>query len=180
MLVFPDNTVLINFAILRRMDLLERLLGGNGVWCLTVSRECDTGAAEPGQEDLGQAKNFLGSAILPTQAERIDTGILRAELASPGEPGWMHMGEAETIAVITSRHGSGALFVTDDEGARRLAKSNKIQSVSTWMMLKLAAKRDLIDEAVLLGYVRQLKSAGRSGAPASLRTVADVRAWVRS
>jgi hypothetical protein len=28
--MFPDNTVLINFAIINRMDLLEKLANGNG------------------------------------------------------------------------------------------------------------------------------------------------------
>jgi hypothetical protein len=30
-LMFPDNTVLINFAIINRMDLLARLANGNGM-----------------------------------------------------------------------------------------------------------------------------------------------------
>jgi hypothetical protein len=29
--MFPDNTALINFAIINRMDLLERLANGNGL-----------------------------------------------------------------------------------------------------------------------------------------------------
>jgi hypothetical protein len=38
--MFPDNTVLINFAIITRMDLLSRLANGNGRWCATVAAEC--------------------------------------------------------------------------------------------------------------------------------------------
>ncbi|AEH08929.1 hypothetical protein FsymDg_1462 [Candidatus Protofrankia datiscae] len=47
-LLFPDNTVLINFAILNRMDLLGRLANGNGRWCATVAAECDASAQQPG------------------------------------------------------------------------------------------------------------------------------------
>jgi hypothetical protein len=46
-LMFPDNTVLINFAIINRMDLLERLANGNGRWCATVAIECAESAKRP-------------------------------------------------------------------------------------------------------------------------------------
>lgn len=39
-LTVPDNTVLINFALINRMDLLSRLANGNGRWCATVATEC--------------------------------------------------------------------------------------------------------------------------------------------
>jgi hypothetical protein len=38
-LFFPDNTVLVNFALINRMDLLERLTNGHGTWCGTVAAE---------------------------------------------------------------------------------------------------------------------------------------------
>jgi hypothetical protein len=46
-LVFPDNTVLVNFALISRMDLLERLANGHGAWCGTVAAECRTSAKIP-------------------------------------------------------------------------------------------------------------------------------------
>ncbi len=39
-LLFPDNTVLINFALLHRMDLLEALANGNGRWTVTIEADC--------------------------------------------------------------------------------------------------------------------------------------------
>jgi hypothetical protein len=46
-LMVPDNTVLINFAIINRMDLLARLANNNGKWCATVASECAESANRP-------------------------------------------------------------------------------------------------------------------------------------
>src|SRR5258708_39873638 len=47
--MFPDNTVLSNFAIINRIDLLSRLANGNGRWCATggVARRCHGSAVGP-------------------------------------------------------------------------------------------------------------------------------------
>ncbi|WP_322749828.1 MULTISPECIES: hypothetical protein [unclassified Frankia] len=62
-LLFPDNTVLINFAIINRMDLLERLANGNGHWCATVASECDSSAQRPGLSALANAKDRRPQAV---------------------------------------------------------------------------------------------------------------------
>lgn len=38
-LIFPDNTVLCNFAAVERIDLLMDWLRGRGRWCAAVHRE---------------------------------------------------------------------------------------------------------------------------------------------
>jgi len=55
----PDNTVLINFAIIRRMDLLAELLRGQGSWCISIARECRQSQAY--YPDLAQA-GAIGAA----------------------------------------------------------------------------------------------------------------------
>lgn len=42
--LFPDNTVLISFALINRMDLLRRLANGKGRWCASVASECRNSA----------------------------------------------------------------------------------------------------------------------------------------
>jgi hypothetical protein len=64
--MFPDNTVLINFAIINRMDLLERLANGNGQWCATVSGECAESARYPGLAALSTAETIFGEPLYPT------------------------------------------------------------------------------------------------------------------
>jgi hypothetical protein len=102
-LMFPDNTVLINFAIINRMDLLGRLANGNGQWCATVAIECSASAKRPELAALGGAGEIFGEPLRPDEAEHQDIGVLRDQLAAPGEPRTQHLGEAET-----SQSSSGA------------------------------------------------------------------------
>jgi hypothetical protein len=113
LLLFPDNTVLVNFALVSRMALLETLLARRGKWTLTIAGECDRGSRIPGQQDMALAASFLGEPIVPTAGERISTLVIQAQLAAPGDRASAHLGEAESFAVIGSR-ALPAIFVTDD------------------------------------------------------------------
>jgi hypothetical protein len=132
-LLFPDTTVLINFALVRRMDLFEPAAGGGrGRWCGTVAKECGASAQQPGLQDLGRVPGILGAPLYPeTGAERLEVQHLRTQLASPGDRPTDHLGEAETLAIIISRHELTAFFVTDDRGAAALAVSHGVPVVTT-------------------------------------------------
>lgn len=112
-LLFPDNTVLINFAIINRMDLLERLANGNGRWCATVASECGLSAREPDLGPLAVAGAVFGSPWFPDAAEHQDARLLRQELASPGDHPHQHLGEAETLSIMI-RRGVQGFFATPD------------------------------------------------------------------
>ncbi|WP_239380090.1 hypothetical protein [Frankia sp. CIT1] len=163
-LLFPDNTVLINFAIINRMDLLERLANGHGHWCATVASECDSSARKPGLAALADARGIFGSPWFPDAAELQDTRLLREELASPGDHPHRHLGEAETLAIMIRRRVHG-FFVTDDNDAVRLAARNKIKVVRTWHLLKVAAKREWVDADALWGYTQTLRTHQRGSPP---------------
>lgn len=173
-LFLPDNTVLINFAIIRRMDLLAELLKGQGAWCVSIARECAKSQAY--HPDLDQAGAMFGSPLVPTAAERIDTNILREAMASPGEPATQHLGEAETIAIITARR-LDCLFLTDDGGAAVLARRHGIAAVSTWDLLRLAHRTNKVTRPVLTGYLRTLKDANR-GQPRNITSLDDLTPWL--
>lgn len=164
-LLFPDNTVLINFAIIDRMDLLERLANGNGRWCATVARECDRSARESNLGALAQARGIFGSPLAPDAAEHQDARRLREELASPGDHPHQHLGEAETLAIMTRRHLQG-FFVTDDQSAVRLAAREGIPTVGTWHLLKVANKVEFLDAETLWGHTQTLRAKRRGGPPA--------------
>jgi hypothetical protein len=115
--MFPDNTVLINFAIINRMDLLEKLANGNGQWCATVAGECSESAKYPGLAALSAAEDIFGEPLYPDPAEHQDVQVLRNRLASPGDPPTKHLGEAETVAIITRRRLS--CFLSPTIAARR-------------------------------------------------------------
>ena len=44
--LFPDNTVLCNFAAVDRLDLLKSVLGGRGRWTEAVAYEASRSAAK--------------------------------------------------------------------------------------------------------------------------------------
>lgn len=176
-LLFPDNTVLINFAIISRMDLLERLANGNGAWCATVAQECAASSREPGLEGLAGADVIFGSPWFPQAAEHLDTSMLRQELASPGDGPKKHLGEAETLAIMLRRQVVG-FFVTDDRGARRLAAKYGIRVTTTWSLLRMAHKKSWVDEDALWGYVQTLR-ANRRGAPPEVSDRVSFDKWLQ-
>jgi hypothetical protein len=96
-LLFPDNTVLVNFALINRMDLLEKLVNGRGRWCATVAFECARSAQEPGLDAMNLANDIFGSPWYPQSgAERQDIEIMRLALARPGDAPYQRQGTALT------------------------------------------------------------------------------------
>jgi predicted nucleic acid-binding protein len=161
-LFFPDNTVLINFAIIGRVDLLEKLANGNGRWCLSISQECAKSARVEGLESLNGVRAFLGRPLEPTPAELLSTRILRDSMAAPGDRPTKHLGEAETITIVTSRDlQSTAIFISDDTGALIHAKAQGIRIADTWDLLDLAVRVDQISTEEHAQYTAALQAAGR-------------------
>ena len=161
-LMFPDTTVLINFAHINRMDLLARLANGNGCWCASVASECARSARQSDLTALDDAGDIFGDPLRPDPAEYQDTIALRDQLAAPGDAPSKHFGEAETVAIITRRHlNLNCFFVTDDRDAARLASRNGIRVADTWLLLRIAHRRLGLDADVLWGYVQTLQRQGR-------------------
>lgn len=178
-LLFPDTTVLVNFALLRRMDLLEVAAGGGrGRWCGTVAKECDASAHQRELQDLRLVPTILGTPLYPeTGAERLEVQHLRTELASPGDRSTDHLGEAETLAIITSRRELTAFFVTDDRGAARLAASRGVRAITTWDLLRTLLRHARITDDEARSFVRTLHAARRA-LPTGCRTEDDVWRWL--
>lgn len=176
LVTFPDNTVLINFAIINRMDLLERLANGNGRWCATVAAECSESAKLPGLAALDGAGAIFGEPLFPDQAEHQDVLVLRDQLASPGDKPTAHLGEAESIAIIVRRR-LRCIFVTDDRDATRVAAQNGIQVVGTWRFMKVAYRQGWIDADTFWGYAQTLKGHDR-GMPPGVRDRLSFDKWL--
>lgn len=164
-LLFPDNTVLVNFALINRMDLLAKVTNGNGQWCATVASECERSAQEPGLGAMRSARDIFGDPLFPeTGAERLDAQSLRRELAQPGDEPHKHYGEAETLAIMSRRSIDG-FFVTDDGDAGRLARNNAIKVLSTWDLLRLAVRCKFVDADTAWGYTQTLRDKRRGMPP---------------
>lgn len=177
-LLFPDNTVLINFAIISRLDLLSKLARDNGRWCATVAQECAQSARQPGLAALAGAGEIFGEPLYPDAAELQDATILRDELAVPGDARKAHLGEAETLAIIIRRR-PACFFVTDDREATRLASKHSVTVVSTWRLLLVAHQATWVDADTLWGYVQTLRGQCR-GTPAGVTDRPSFDKWVAS
>jgi predicted nucleic acid-binding protein len=176
-LFFSDNTVIVNFGLINRMDLLERLMNDRGSWCATVASECEQSSRIRGLEAMSTAPSIFGDPLYPDSgAEHLDIEMLRVELAEPGDPIHKHRGEAETIAII-SRRQIEAIFVTDDRSAARLADRYGIRSVGTWDLMRLAARVKLVDPDTLWGYLVTLRQNGR-GRPMTVHDRASFERWI--
>lgn len=176
MLMFPDNTALINFAVINRMDLLNSLTRGHGRWCATVATECAESAQFGQLSALEHAIDIFGEPYYPDQAELQDARILRDQLAGPGDPATKHFGEAETIAIVVRRQ-LNCVFITDDKEAQRLASSHGVRTADTWRLLKMARRAGLVDDDTLWGYVQTLKGQDR-GTPPGVRDRKSFDNWL--
>lgn len=175
-LLFPDNTVLINFALINRMDLLTRLANRHGRWCASVASECHASASHAGLGAVTDADAIFGQPLFPDHAELIDARLLRAELASPGDHPHQHLGEAETLAIMLRRRVTG-FFVTDDRDASRLAAKHGVAVTSTWGLLRVASRQCWVDTDTLWGYIQTLGRNDR-GRPPGVTDRATFDKWL--
>lgn len=175
---FPDNTVLVNFAHIQRMDLLKKLLNGKGKWCATVAQECDRSSNVSGLATMKYAQSIFGEPLYPeNQVEYLHVVLLRGQITQPYDPPEKSLGEAETLAIMSRRFMAG-YFITDDKEAARLARQNNITVVSTWDLLKLAVNAKLVDVDTLWGYVQTLGTLGR-GAPIRVSDRISFDEWLQ-
>lgn len=70
--VFPDNTVLCNFAAARRVDLLHTFLGDRGRWVEAVAYEAQNSAAY-----LPDLTSLITGRVLGEPIELVDPAHIR-------------------------------------------------------------------------------------------------------
>lgn len=173
---FPDNTVLIYFALMGRQDLLLELLDGRGAWTITIEGECRRSSMEDGLGGLSVFLDGFDGAIIPSPAERTDSALLRSRLAKPGDSEQSHLGEAETLAVVSGRRLS-AIFLTDDQGATSLAKSIDIPVAGTLDLLRVAVRSGRLSADAVPALGALLEERGRR-LPGMPRTGPELHLWL--
>lgn len=159
---FPDNTVLVNFAYLHRMDLLRRL-ARNPAWCATVADECSRSSQGPDLEDMAEAWGIFGEPLRPdSPVEHLTVQDYKRRLGKPGDSAYSNLGEAETLAIIECRS-IEAIFVTDDAAAAAIARGSQLQIkvASTWDLLWVATRRGFVDRDTAWSYVSILRTKSR-------------------
>lgn len=192
---FADNTVLVNFGYLQRMDVLERLVGGRGRWCRIVSEECTRHSRRDGLGDMAKAWGFMGDPVDPSNAERQQTLRLRNDLREIKDDGAPHdyragdggdLGEAETLAVMWERF-NGSFFITDDRSAALRAAGAEdgrytaipVKVITTFHLLRLAARVRLLDTDAAYAAVTDLRRGGH-GVPHELHSRPGWDAFIQS
>lgn len=160
-LFFPDNSVLVSFAHIGRLDVLEELLQGRGHWVGAVAAECENSANYPGLSDLARVPAFMAPTLIAERAELVDARVIQAQLRAPGDPPAKSYGEAETIAVVVRRQ-LQTVFLTDDGDAISYISEHEpsIRTVRTNELLALAVRAGLIsrDDALAgLATLRRLR-----------------------
>lgn len=128
-----------NFAVIDRMPLFEIAMRGRGRWTQAVEQEVRLNSNSLQFRSLKAliTGRWLGDAIeLDSDEDREAVQQIRAALGGfPAEP-LRHLGEAESIrAIQTRRELQTAIFLTDDEDAKYLARHRGITVKDTrWLM----------------------------------------------
>ncbi len=145
--LFPDNTVLCNFAAVDRLDLLRSVLDGRGRWTEAVAYESTRSARVLPVLGRLAADCWLGEAIEISDESEIQqvNAIRRAVFGGTDDEPLKHLGEAQTCFVILKwSELAGSWWISDDREALRYARLRGITTRETI---------DLVSIAVVNGYI---------------------------
>ncbi|OLT18807.1 hypothetical protein BJF80_14600 [Serinicoccus sp. CUA-874] len=141
-LVFPDTTVLINFALCDQMELLAELVNGRASWTASVATECNDQAQDWDLPKMLDAHTIFGTPLVPNGTkEHLEITGHQAYFRQPGDGPRKHLGESETLAIIDCRR-IESVFVTDDRKVPDRAVSHNVQvhCITTWDLVRLAVR----------------------------------------
>jgi hypothetical protein len=140
--VFPDNTVLCNFAAVGRLDLLEAVLLGRGRWTEAVAYEASRSASALPDLAAIAKEGWLGEPIEiedeaeVRQIERVRRSVFGGEDAAPLK----HLGEAQTCQILQRWPDfAGSWWVSDDREALRYARQQHLTTYETIDLVCVAA-----------------------------------------
>ena len=139
--LFPDNTVLCNFASVERLDLLQTVLNGRGRWTSAVAYEASRSAPFlPALKSI-TVDGWLGEPIEITsdvEIRRVDQ-VRRAVFGGTDDEPLKHLGEAETCFLIKERaEFAESWWLSDDQEAVRYARFQHITTYETLDLMTIA------------------------------------------
>ena len=171
---FPDNTVLINVAILDHVEFLDRFVQKRGRWCASIEYEWRRShrALDLSSKFDVQVRNMCGQPIQPDHGDYVDIQLLQEQMRAPGDRRIKHLGEAETIVMIRRRAElMGSIFLTDDAGARSqaIAEPAVNRCLGTTELLAYFEVAGWITRNVVHADLLVLQEAGRHVRPSVAR-----------
>lgn len=117
---FPDNTVLCNFAVVNRLDILEKTLANRGRWTEAVANESRESskvlsalAAVAREGWLRDPIELVGESVI----RRVDV-IRRTVFGGLSSEPLRHLGEAQTLFLIQNDPSfRESIWIIDDREA---------------------------------------------------------------
>ena len=139
--LFPDNTVLCNFACVDSLGLLRTVLNGRGRWTSAVSYEASRSAQfMPALVSIA-TDGWLGEPIEITSDPDIRrvNQVRRAVFGGTDEEPLKHLGEAETCFLIKEQaEFAESWWLSDDQEAVRYAQFQHITTRETIDLMTIA------------------------------------------
>jgi hypothetical protein len=174
--LFPDNTVLCNFAATDRLDLLKAVLDGRGRWMEAIAYEASRSARV-----LPALRGLAGSGWLDEPIEIVDDTevraverIRRAVFGGTEDKPLRHLGEAQTCYVILNWASfAGSWWISDDREAVRYARRQGITTRETIDLMNIAVANGDIAARDAYELMQTMADSGRC--PRLPSSVADLR-----
>lgn len=162
--LFPDNTVLCNFAAVNRLDLLKSVLGGRGRWTEAVAYEASRSAAKLPPLLTLPSEGWLDEPVEITKTSDIRkiNQIRRVVFGGTDDDPLKHLGEAQTCYVIKNWASfAGSWWISDDGDAIWYAKFQNIITRETIDIFSIAVADGDISTADAFGLMKQMAARDR-------------------
>lgn len=162
--LFPDNTVLCNFAAVDGLDVVTSVLRGRGRWTEAVAYEAQRSARIlPALVSLVARQEFGDPIEITADADilRVER-IRRAVFGGTDDEPLRHLGEAQTCHIIqTCPELAGSWWISDDREALRYARFRGITTRETIDLVAMAVADGEISPKDGYLLMRRMASAGR-------------------
>jgi hypothetical protein len=162
--LFPDNTVLCNFAAVKRLDLIESVFRGRGRWTEAVANEANNSAQWlPALRDLPSA-GWLDEPIRITKPQDIQNvaRIRRVVFDGTDDEPLKHLGEAQTCYVIKNwPEFAGAWWISDDREALEYARGKGITTRETVDLMNMIVADGEISAVDAFALIQQMADVDR-------------------
>jgi hypothetical protein len=162
--LFPDNTVLCNFATVECLDLLISVLRGRGRWTEAVAHEAQRSAQViPALASLLASPELAEPIEISADADILQVErIRRAVFGGTDDEPLRHLGEAQTCHVIETWPAlAGSWWISDDREAVRYARRRGITTRETIDLVAMAVADGDISPKDGYALLCRMASAGR-------------------
>lgn len=132
-----DACTIVNFASIDKVGLLETMLRGRGSWSTTVHAEVLRLSRRKPHLVIAELERILGPTIEVDERESSAIELIRRSFATPLSRPSEHLGEAECVHLMMTRHEfTNSILITDDNHAAKFARQQHLQ---VWHSMHLLA-----------------------------------------